>query len=58
MIKKQVNKKPKWKLQHPRGAVRAALVEKRLFIAKLHSNKTTPNGLGRITCSVLRISSG
>mgnify|MGYP002807225522 CR=1 FL=1 len=30
---------------------------KRLFIGKLHSNMTTPNGLGRIDCSVLRISS-
>jgi hypothetical protein len=29
-----------------------------LIIVKLHSNKKTPNGLGRISCSVLRISSG
>jgi hypothetical protein len=30
---------------------------KRLIIGKLHSNKTTPTGLGRIDCSFLRISS-
>jgi hypothetical protein len=30
----------------------------RLFIARLHSYKTTLNGLGRIGFSVLRISSG
>jgi hypothetical protein len=29
---------------------------KRLLITKLQSNKTTPNGLGRMGCSVLRIS--
>jgi hypothetical protein len=31
---------------------------KRHLIATLHSKKTTLNGLGRIDCSVLRISSG
>jgi hypothetical protein len=31
---------------------------KRLIIAKLHSNKTTPNGLGRINYLVLRLLAG
>jgi hypothetical protein len=60
-IKTEVNQKRKHKLQHStRGADRAAslLVEKTFHREAAHFNKTTPNGLGRIGCSVLRISSG
>jgi hypothetical protein len=55
-IKKELlSKKRKQKLQHSRGAdmQQQDFFLKRLILAKLHSNKTTPNGLGRMDCSVL-----
>ena len=59
-IKKEVNQKRKRKLKNTRGADRAAglLSRRRPFIGKLRSNRTTHNGLVRISCSVQRISSG
>jgi hypothetical protein len=59
---KEVNKKRKRKLQHSTGADAAGLLLENTslpsFTPKLHSNKTTSNGLRRVGCSVLRMSSG